>query len=106
MVAQVGDEHPGGQGRLQDGLACFEGNGLAVDETGGLTVAHAGFGCVWMFDKLGEPLYRIKSCAGHATTNIAFGGADRKTLYITESSSGQILIAKVPVAGSVLYSHI
>jgi gluconolactonase len=35
----------------------------------------------------------------------AFGGADRKTLFITESSSGQILMAKVPVAGGVLYSH-
>ncbi len=80
-------------------------DGLAVDETGGLTVAHAGFGSVWMFDKMGEPVYRIKSCAGHATTNIAFGGADRKTLFITESSSGQILMAKVPVAGGVLYSH-
>ena len=80
-------------------------DGLAVDENGGLAVAHAGFGCVWIFDKLGEPLYRVKSCAGHATTNLAYGGADRKTLYITESSSGQILMAKVPVAGGVLYSH-
>jgi gluconolactonase len=80
-------------------------DGLAVDENGGLAVSHAGFGSVWLFDRLGEPLYRIKSCAGPSTTNIAFGGADRKTLYITESSSGQILTARVPVAGGVLYSH-
>ena len=66
-------------------------DGLAVDETGGLTVAHAGFGCVWMFDKLGEPLYRIKSCAGHATTNIAFGGEDMSDAYITLSETGRLV---------------
>ena len=80
-------------------------DGLAVDDNGGLAVSHAGFGSVWLFDKFGEPLYRVKSCAGPSTTNIAFGGPDRRTLYITESSSGQILTAKVPVAGSVLYAH-
>ena len=37
--------------------------------------------------------------------NLAFGGADRKTIYITESLSGDILMAKMPVAGKVLYGH-
>ena len=34
-----------------------------------------------------------------------YGGAVRKTLYITESESGVILKAQMPVAGSAMYSH-
>jgi gluconolactonase len=41
----------------------------------------------------------------HHLANVAFGGADRKTLYITESLSGDILMAKMPVAGKQLYGH-
>jgi gluconolactonase len=80
-------------------------DGLAVDEQGGLAVAHSGLGTVWLFSRAGEPLYRVRSCAGPRTTNLAFGGADRRTLYITESHSGSILQARVPVAGQPLYSH-
>lgn len=80
-------------------------DGLAIDEEENLAIAHAGFGTVWLFSRLGEPLYRIKSCTGLRTTNLAYGGPDRKTLYITESDSGTILTARLPVAGSVMYSH-
>lgn len=80
-------------------------DGLAVDSEGGLAVCHSGLGTVWLFSKLGEPLYRIKSCRGIRTTNCAFGGPGLTTLYITESESGSILQAKVPLAGHPLYSH-
>lgn len=80
-------------------------DGVAMMEGGGLAVAIVGMGCVWIFDPVGEPLYRIMSCRGALTTNIAFGGPDRKTLYITENHSGAILMARVPVAGAVMYSH-
>jgi len=80
-------------------------DGLAIDENGGVVVAHAGLGVVWMFDRLGEPRYRIQSCEGIATTNVAFGGADGRTLFITESDSGTILKADVPVRGNAMYSH-
>jgi gluconolactonase len=80
-------------------------DGLAVDREGGLAVAHFGLGSVWLFDATGEPTARIRSCAGPATTNIAYGGADRRQLYITESETGQILLAEVPVAGGPLFSH-
>jgi len=80
-------------------------DGLAIDEAGNLAVAHAGMGVVWVFSRLGEPLYRINSCEGERTTNLAYGGPDRKTLYITESGSGTILTARLPVAGERLYSH-
>ena len=36
-------------------------------------------------------------------TNIAFGGPERKTLYITDSMNGRIMRAEMPVAGKVLY---
>lgn len=80
-------------------------DGLAMDEDDNLAVAHAGFGCVWLFSRLGEPLYRVLSCEGLATTNVAYGGADRKQLYITESESGTILKAEMPVAGRAMVSH-
>jgi gluconolactonase len=80
-------------------------DGLAVDENGGLAVAHAGMGTVWLFNRIGEPIARIKSCAGLGTTNVAYGGPDRKTLYITESETGTILKARMPHPGSLLYSH-
>jgi len=49
-------------------------DGLAVDREGNIAVAHIGLGCVWLFSKRGEPMARIQSCAGHHTTNMAFGG--------------------------------
>ena len=53
----------------------------------------------------GEPLYRVRSCAGLATTNCAFGGPERKTLFIAESRTGTVLKAELPVPGRLLYSH-
>ena len=81
-------------------------DGLAIDEAGNLAVAHVGLGAVWLFDRLGQPLYRVRSCAGLLTTNIAYGGADRTALYITESASGSILRAAMPVPGRRMFSHL
>jgi gluconolactonase len=39
-------------------------------------------------------------------TNMAYGGADRKTLYVVDSYRGEVLTAPMPVAGKVLYSHL
>lgn len=80
-------------------------DGLAMDQDDNLAIAHAGLGAVWIFSKLGEPLYRIRSCEGLATTNVAYGGPDNKTLYITESESGCVLMARMPVAGRPMVSH-
>ena len=80
-------------------------DGMTIDEQDGLVVAHPGMGAVWIFNHRGEPLYRVQSCRSDLVTNIAFGGPDRKTIYITDSGSGCILMARVPTAGRVLYSH-
>jgi gluconolactonase len=74
-------------------------DGMAMDESGGLVVAHYQLGVVWIFDAKGEPAIRIESPVGDGITNVAFGGADRRTLYITEATSGSILAARVDVPG-------
>jgi gluconolactonase len=80
-------------------------DGLALDEEGNVVVTHPGLGLVWLFSKRGEPLYQVKSCAGEMTTNIAYGGADRKTLYIVDSAEANLLTARMPVAGKLMHSH-
>ncbi len=80
-------------------------DGMAMAADGSLAVAHVGLGTVWLFNKLGIPAARIHSCAGLGTTNVAFGGPDRRSLYITESETGTILKATLDVAGLPLFSH-
>lgn len=79
-------------------------DGMAVDEDDNLVVVHAGFGTVWVFSALGEPLYRIKSCAGMRTTNVTYGDPDRRSLFITEAEQGVILKARLPIAGNALFA--
>jgi gluconolactonase len=80
-------------------------DGMAMDEAGSLGVCHVGLGSVWLFSKFGRPLAEIRSCTGVATTNIAYGGPDRRTVYITESETGTILTATLEVPGKLMYSH-
>jgi gluconolactonase len=81
-------------------------DGLAMDHEDNLVVAHTGRGTVWVFDRTGEPVLRVKSpTQGGRTTNLAYGGSDFKKLFITESDTGQILVADMPVAGRPMYSH-
>jgi gluconolactonase len=81
-------------------------DGLAIDESGGLAVAHIGIGAVWLFSANGEPLLRIQSPLGRHTTNLAYGGAERQTLFITESETGTILSASMPVPGRRMFSGV
>lgn len=82
-------------------------DGLAMDEAGNLSAAHARPGIVWLFSPMGEPLARVQSRKpGNRMTNMAYGGADRKTLYVVDSYRGEVLTAPMPVAGKVLYSHL
>lgn len=80
-------------------------DGMALDAAGNLYVAHVGNGCVWSFSPLGHPIHRIVSCTGLSTTNVAFGGADNTSLFITESETGTILRAELSFAGKTMYSH-
>ena len=81
-------------------------DGLAIDEADNISIAHSQSGMVWVFSKFGEPLYRIRSCTGNIITNLAYGGPNRKTLYITEAESGSVLMAQMEIPGKIMYSHI
>ena len=80
-------------------------DGLALTEDGGLVIAHARMGVVWVFDALGRPCWQVNTAASDFVTNIAFGGPDRKTLYITDSAAGLVQRARLPVAGRAMFSH-
>jgi gluconolactonase len=79
-------------------------DGLALTAEGGVVVCQTGMGLVWIHDELGIPIAVVKSPRGLGTTNCAFGGSDGKTLFITESDSGTILAARVPVKGRIMAS--
>ena len=78
-------------------------DGMALDMEGNLAVCHPGLGTVWLFSPTGEPLYRIRSCTGLMVTNCAYGGPENRSLFITESDTGTVLRAELPVAGCPMY---
>jgi gluconolactonase len=80
-------------------------DGIAVDSEGGLAVAHPMLGAVWIFDRKGQPTLRVNLCRGVLGTNVAYGGADGRRLYITEAETGTIQVADVPIGGSAMFSH-
>jgi len=75
-------------------------DGMTMDGKGRLFVGHASLGHVFVFAPNGELIARIKSCAGGACTNVAIGGVKRDRLYITESTSGTVLVADIGVLDS------
>ncbi len=74
-------------------------DGLTIDRDGNLFVAHASLGAVFVLNPHGEGIAKIASCAGRPITNVTFGGADRRTLFITDSSTGSVLSADWNTAG-------
>jgi len=75
-------------------------DGLTMDRAGRLYVAHASLGHVLVFARNGELIARIKSCTGSTCTNVAIGGEKRDRLYITESTTGSVLVADIGVLDS------
>jgi gluconolactonase len=78
-------------------------DGLAVDTQGRVIVANPGLGYVWALNSRAEPVLVLRGPAGASTTNIAFGGADRSTLFVTDSTHGNILRARLDAPGVVLH---
>ncbi|ARP85282.1 SMP-30/gluconolactonase/LRE family protein [Bordetella genomosp. 9] len=80
-------------------------DGLAVDCEGNLLVCNPGLGYVWLLNARAEPVAVFRSTRGMSTTNLAFGGPDRRTVFCTESVSGSILKAVAPHPGLPLASR-
>jgi len=79
-------------------------DGIEMDAENGLLVCHLGVG-IWRFDANMLPTHLVYADGPHHhhLDNCAFGGPDNKTIYITEALSGDVLMAKMPVAGKRLY---
>jgi gluconolactonase len=80
-------------------------DGLAMDEGGRLLVANPGLAYIWVLGPRAEPEEVLTGHSGSSITNLAFGGPERKTLFCTDSTHGQILKAQMACAGSPLHSR-
>ena len=79
-------------------------DGLASTTDGGLVVAHASLGGAFVLNALGEITHFVRSPTGQTITNIAFRPGTAQ-LVMTDSQTGTVLEAALPVAGMPLYSH-
>jgi gluconolactonase len=80
-------------------------DGMAMAADGSIVVAHVGLGSLWVFDRFGEPIRRVRCAEGFRCTNVAFGGPRGTTLYITEADSGAVQTAELDIPGHPLFSH-
>jgi gluconolactonase len=78
-------------------------DGLAVDINGRLAIANPGLGYVWILNTRAEPELILRGPAGASTTNMAYGGVGGRTLFVTDSTHGDILCAELDAAGTPLF---
>jgi len=71
---------------------------LAVDSAGRICCASPGQGAVLIFPPEGGAP-QIVAIPDFLTTNVAFGGPDRRTAYVTMGSSGRVAMIDWDVAG-------
>jgi gluconolactonase len=79
-------------------------DGLALADDGSLVVAHASLGGAFVLNARGEVTHFVRSPVGQTVTNIALRPGTRE-LVMTESATGTVLTAEMPVAGMALFSH-
>ena len=79
-------------------------DGIEMDAENGLCVCHLQIG-VWRFDANMLPTHLVHSDdpKHHHLANVAFGGADYKTLYMVDALSGDVLTARMPAAGKKIF---
>src|SRR5215469_18795990 len=78
-------------GRLVIGLPGFQRfDSLAVDAAGNISVATLISGCISVIAPDGRLLRQV-TMGDPVTTNICFGGVDRRTAYVTLSGIGQLV---------------
>ncbi len=77
-------------------------DGMAFDVAGNLYVAHYGGGDVAVVNPKGELVERIPVPGLHPT-NVAFGGFERRTLYVTEVETGSVYRFRTDYPGLPMY---
>lgn len=65
-------------------------DGLTIDSEGNLFICHPSLATVFVVDKHGLPVCRIKGRGSGLVTNIIFGGPKNDILYFTDSLNGHI----------------
>ncbi|MCF6434803.1 SMP-30/gluconolactonase/LRE family protein [Pseudoalteromonas sp. MMG022] len=79
-------------------FADFGLDGMRTDAKGNLYIARYGAGVVAVVSPQGELLKEVK-LKGQHPTNVAFGGADGKSVFVTMQKRGAIEMFKTDVAG-------
>jgi gluconolactonase len=77
-------------------------DGLAMDEAGNLLVANPGLGYVWVLNRFAEPELVLRGPRGASITNLAFGGEGRRSVFCTDSTHANVLVARMDVAGATV----
>jgi gluconolactonase len=72
------------------------------DAAENLYVAQYGGGAVIVLNPMGELIERI-AVGGLFPTNVAFGGPDGRTLYVTEVETGSVYFFRTEFPGLRLY---
>jgi gluconolactonase len=86
-------------GRILCGLPGYQRfDSLAVEAAGNICVATLVSACITVISPQGEVLRQVPT-GDPITTNIAFGGPDLKTAYITLSGTGQLIEMPWPEPG-------
>jgi len=87
VAASNGKRYPVlGDGTLEEGedfAATNGGDGMVIDCAGNLYVAKSNSANVEVYTPTGDPIGTIAVPEVQAVTNVAFGGSDHQTLYIT-----------------------
>ncbi len=79
-------------------------DGMAMDVAGNLYVAHYSAGDVLIINNKGEVIERVP-VGGSRPTNVAFGGPDRKILFVTEAETGSVYRFNTDYQGLPLYGE-
>ena len=76
-------------------------DGIALDTKGNLFAAHFGTGHLFVINKQGKIIQKIKT-PGKKPTNVEFGGKDMKTLFLTEVETNSLYKIRTNFSGLFL----
>lgn len=90
--------------RLLIAFPDFGMDGMRCDQQGNLYIARYGKGTVAVLNPAGKVLYEV-ALTGKSPTNVAFGGPEGKTVYVTLQDQGNIEKFEAKIPGRVWRNH-